>query len=36
MASAAAVARPMPCESVGPRQIKGREEPVEVFRVLIR
>ena len=24
------------CESVGPRHVKGREEPVEVFRVVVR
>ncbi len=30
--------RPRPaiaCESIGPRHVKGREEPVEVFRVVI-
>ena len=23
------------CESIGPRHVKGREEPVEVFRVVV-
>jgi class 3 adenylate cyclase len=23
------------CESIGPRKVKGREEPVEVFRVAV-
>ncbi len=23
------------CESIGPRHVKGREEPVEVYRVLV-
>jgi len=25
----------IPCESIGPRKVKGREEPVEVFRVVV-
>jgi adenylate cyclase len=37
VASAATVAAApdVPCESIGPRHVKGREEPVEVFRVHI-
>jgi adenylate cyclase len=30
---AAAAAAAIPCEPIGPRVVKGREEPVEVFRV---
>ena len=32
-ASTVAAAPSVACESIGPRQVKGREEPVEVFRV---
>jgi adenylate cyclase len=32
-ASTVAAAPSVPCESIGPRQVKGREESVEVFRV---
>jgi class 3 adenylate cyclase len=32
-ASTIAAADGVPCEPVGPRHVKGREEPVEVFRV---
>jgi len=34
-ASTVAAAPDVPCESIGPRTVKGREEPVEVFRVLV-
>ena len=34
-ASTVAAAPGVACESIGPRHVKGREEPVEVFRVLI-
>ena len=34
-ASTVAAAPTVACESVGPRYVKGREEPVEVFRVVI-
>jgi len=34
-ASTVAAAPSVACESVGPRYVKGREEPVEVFRVVI-
>ena len=34
-ASTIAAADGIECESIGPRQVKGREEPVEVFRVLV-
>jgi len=33
-ASTIAAAPTIACESIGPRHVKGREEPVEVFRVL--
>jgi adenylate cyclase len=33
-ASTMSAAPDIPCESIGPRQVKGREELVEVFRVL--
>jgi class 3 adenylate cyclase/DNA-binding NarL/FixJ family response regulator len=33
-AATVAAAPGVPCELIGPRQVKGREEPVEVFRVL--
>jgi class 3 adenylate cyclase len=33
-ASTVAAAPDIACESIGPRPVKGREEPVEVFRVL--
>ena len=33
-ASTVAAAPDIECESIGPRPVKGREEPVEVFRVL--
>jgi class 3 adenylate cyclase/DNA-binding CsgD family transcriptional regulator len=38
VASAATIAAApdLPCEPIGPRRIKGREEPVEVFRVHVR
>jgi class 3 adenylate cyclase len=32
-ASTVAAAPEVACESIGPRLVKGREEPVEVFRV---
>jgi class 3 adenylate cyclase/DNA-binding NarL/FixJ family response regulator len=32
-ASTVAAAPGIPCESIGPRMVKGREEPVEVFRI---
>ncbi|HEY7668825.1 MAG TPA: adenylate/guanylate cyclase domain-containing protein, partial [Actinomycetota bacterium] len=37
VASAATIAAApnLPCEPIGPRHIKGREETVEVFRVLL-
>jgi class 3 adenylate cyclase/ActR/RegA family two-component response regulator len=35
-AATARAARAIPCESIGPHQVKGREEPVEVFRVIAR
>jgi class 3 adenylate cyclase/DNA-binding NarL/FixJ family response regulator len=34
-ASTVAAANGIPSEPIGPRQVKGREEPVEVFRVLV-
>jgi adenylate cyclase len=34
-ASTVGAAPSIPCESIGPRIVKGREEPVEVFRVLL-
>ena len=34
-ASTVAAAPGIPCESIGPRYVKGREEPVEVFRVVV-
>jgi class 3 adenylate cyclase len=34
-ASTVAAAPSVVCESVGPRYVKGREEPVEVFRVVV-
>jgi class 3 adenylate cyclase/DNA-binding NarL/FixJ family response regulator len=34
-ASTIAAAPAIACESIGPRHVKGREEPVEVFRVVI-
>jgi class 3 adenylate cyclase len=34
-ASTIAAADGIRCESVGPRRVKGREEPVEVFRVVV-
>ena len=34
-ATTVAAAPDIPCESIGPRKVKGREEPVEVFRVVI-
>ena len=34
-ASTIAAAPDIPCESIGPRVVKGREEPVEVFRVIV-
>jgi class 3 adenylate cyclase/DNA-binding NarL/FixJ family response regulator len=34
-ASTIAAADGIACEPIGPRQVKGREEPVEVFRVLV-
>jgi class 3 adenylate cyclase/DNA-binding NarL/FixJ family response regulator len=34
-ASTVGAAPSIPCESIGPRMVKGREEPVEVFRVLL-
>jgi adenylate cyclase len=34
-ASTVAAAPGVSCEPIGPRQVKGREEPVEVFRVLV-
>ena len=34
-ASTVAAANGIPSEPIGARQVKGREEPVEVFRVLI-
>jgi adenylate cyclase len=34
-ASTVAAAPDVACESIGPRHVKGREEPVEVFRVLV-
>ena len=33
-AATVAAAPGIPCELIGPRLVKGREEPVEVFRVL--
>jgi class 3 adenylate cyclase/CheY-like chemotaxis protein len=34
-ASTIAAAPNVACESIGPRHVKGREEPVEVFRVIV-
>ena len=34
-ATTVAAAPAIACESIGPRIVKGREEPVEVFRVVI-
>ncbi len=34
-ASTIAAAPEIACESIGPRQVKGREEPVEVYRILV-
>ncbi|MEO8292209.1 MAG: adenylate/guanylate cyclase domain-containing protein [Actinomycetota bacterium] len=34
-ASTVAAAPDIPCESIGPHVVKGREEPVEVFRVIV-
>ena len=34
-AATVAAAPGVPCEPIGPRQVKGREEPVEVFRVVV-
>jgi class 3 adenylate cyclase len=34
-ASTIAAAPTIACVSIGPRHVKGREEPVEVFRVVI-
>jgi class 3 adenylate cyclase/DNA-binding NarL/FixJ family response regulator len=34
-ASTVAAAPDIPCESIGPRMVKGREEPVEVFRIVV-
>ncbi len=34
-ASTIAAAPDIACESIGPRHVKGREEPVEVFRVVV-
>jgi adenylate cyclase len=33
--STMAAAPQIPCESIGPRIVKGREEPVEVFRIVL-
>jgi class 3 adenylate cyclase len=34
-ASTVAAAPDIACESIGPRSVKGREEPVEVFRIVV-
>ena len=34
-AATIAAAPAIACESIGPRHVKGREEPVEVFRVVV-
>jgi adenylate cyclase len=34
-ATTVAAAPGVPAESIGPRMVKGREEPVEVFRVVL-
>jgi class 3 adenylate cyclase len=34
-ASTVAAAISVECEPIGPRHVKGREEPVEVFRVVV-
>jgi class 3 adenylate cyclase len=34
-ASTVAAASAIACESIGARRVKGREEPVEVFRVVV-
>ena len=34
-ATTVAAAPEIACESIGPRLVKGREEPVEVFRVSV-
>jgi class 3 adenylate cyclase len=34
-ASTIAAADGVRCEAIGPRHVKGREEPVEVFRVVV-